>query len=137
VEPTSADGVAQWIQTAQRQRDPFEHVRLASHEHRESHGAAGMRSSEKSGADGARTRGLRHAMAALSQLSYGPFLLSKSSGEVEIIRQLMTSFWLLLAPLRRTCTRFRDGDRPWDYGLVQGLSPNGDCPHSGLRLGAV
>ena len=39
MEPTSADGVAQWIQTAQRQRDPFEHVRLASHEHRESHGA--------------------------------------------------------------------------------------------------
>jgi predicted O-methyltransferase YrrM len=39
VEPTSAEGVAQWIQTAQRQRDPFEHVRLASHEHRESHGA--------------------------------------------------------------------------------------------------
>jgi predicted O-methyltransferase YrrM len=39
VEPTSAESVAQWIQTAQRQRDPFEHVRLASHEHRESHGA--------------------------------------------------------------------------------------------------
>jgi predicted O-methyltransferase YrrM len=39
VEPTSAENVAQWIQTAQRQRDPFEHVRLASHEHRESHGA--------------------------------------------------------------------------------------------------
>jgi predicted O-methyltransferase YrrM len=39
VEPTSAESVAQWIQTAQRQRDPFEHVRLASDEHRESHGA--------------------------------------------------------------------------------------------------
>jgi predicted O-methyltransferase YrrM len=39
VEPTSAETVAEWIQTAQRQRDPFEHVRLASHEHRESHGA--------------------------------------------------------------------------------------------------
>jgi predicted O-methyltransferase YrrM len=39
VEPTSAENVAQWIQTAQRQCDPFEHVRLASHEHRESHGA--------------------------------------------------------------------------------------------------
>ena len=39
MEPTSAESVAQWIQTAQRQRDPFEHVRLASHEHRESHGA--------------------------------------------------------------------------------------------------
>jgi predicted O-methyltransferase YrrM len=39
VEPTSAESVAQWIQTAQRQRDAFEHVRLASHEHRESHGA--------------------------------------------------------------------------------------------------
>jgi predicted O-methyltransferase YrrM len=39
VEPTSAESVAQWIQTAQRQRDSFEHVRLASHEHRESHGA--------------------------------------------------------------------------------------------------
>jgi predicted O-methyltransferase YrrM len=39
VEPTSAESVAEWIQTAQRRRDPFEHVRLASHEHRESHGA--------------------------------------------------------------------------------------------------
>jgi predicted O-methyltransferase YrrM len=39
VEPTSAESVAEWIQTAQRQGDPFEHVRLASHEHRESHGA--------------------------------------------------------------------------------------------------
>jgi predicted O-methyltransferase YrrM len=39
VEPTSAESVAQWIQTAQRRRDSFEHVRLASHEHRESHGA--------------------------------------------------------------------------------------------------
>jgi predicted O-methyltransferase YrrM len=39
VEPTSAESVAEWIETAQRQRDPFEHVRLASHEHRESHGA--------------------------------------------------------------------------------------------------
>jgi predicted O-methyltransferase YrrM len=39
VEPTSAESVAAWIQTAQRQRDPFEHVRLTSHEHRESHGA--------------------------------------------------------------------------------------------------
>jgi predicted O-methyltransferase YrrM len=39
VEPTSAESVAQWIQTAQRQRDSFEHLRLASHEHRESHGA--------------------------------------------------------------------------------------------------
>ena len=39
MEPTSTENVAQWIQTAQRQRDPFEHVRVASHEHRESHGA--------------------------------------------------------------------------------------------------
>ena len=39
MEPTSAESVAQWIQTAQRQRDSFEHLRLASHEHRESHGA--------------------------------------------------------------------------------------------------
>jgi predicted O-methyltransferase YrrM len=39
VEPTSAESVAQWIQTAQRQRDSFDHLRLASHEHRESHGA--------------------------------------------------------------------------------------------------
>jgi predicted O-methyltransferase YrrM len=39
VEPTSAESVAEWIETAKRQRDPFEHVRLASHDHRESHGA--------------------------------------------------------------------------------------------------
>jgi predicted O-methyltransferase YrrM len=39
VEPTSAESVAEWIEIAQHQRDPFEHVRLASHEHRESHGA--------------------------------------------------------------------------------------------------
>jgi predicted O-methyltransferase YrrM len=39
VEPTSAESVAQWIQNARRQRAPFEHVRLASHDHRESHGA--------------------------------------------------------------------------------------------------
>ncbi len=39
MEPTSAESVAEWIQTAQRQRDPFEHVHLASHEHQESHGA--------------------------------------------------------------------------------------------------
>ncbi len=37
-EPTSPETVAEWIDTAQRQRDPFEHVRLASHEHREKHG---------------------------------------------------------------------------------------------------
>jgi predicted O-methyltransferase YrrM len=39
VEPTSAESVAEWSQAAQPQRDPFEHIRLASHKHRESHGA--------------------------------------------------------------------------------------------------
>jgi predicted O-methyltransferase YrrM len=37
-EPTSPETVAAWIDTAQRQRDPFERVRRASHEHREKHG---------------------------------------------------------------------------------------------------
>jgi predicted O-methyltransferase YrrM len=37
-EPTSPETVAAWIDTAQRQRDPFERVRRASHEHREEHG---------------------------------------------------------------------------------------------------
>lgn len=38
-EPTSPEMVAAWIETAQRQRDPFEHVRRASDEHRVNHGA--------------------------------------------------------------------------------------------------
>lgn len=38
-EPTSPEMVAAWIETAQRQRDPFERVRRASDEHREKHGA--------------------------------------------------------------------------------------------------
>src|SRR6266511_4582610 len=37
-EPTSSETVAAWIDMAQRQRDPFERVRRASHEHREKHG---------------------------------------------------------------------------------------------------
>ena len=37
-EPTSPETVAAWIDTAQRERDPFERVRRASHEHREKHG---------------------------------------------------------------------------------------------------
>ena len=37
-EPTSSETVAAWIDMAQRQRDPFERVRRASHEHREEHG---------------------------------------------------------------------------------------------------
>jgi len=37
-EPTSPEMVAAWIDSAQRQRDPFERVRRASHQHRESHG---------------------------------------------------------------------------------------------------
>jgi predicted O-methyltransferase YrrM len=37
-EPTSPETVAAWIDTAQRQRDPFDRVRRASHEHREKHG---------------------------------------------------------------------------------------------------
>jgi predicted O-methyltransferase YrrM len=38
-EPTSPESVATWIEQAQRQRDPFEHVRRASDEHRKKHGA--------------------------------------------------------------------------------------------------
>jgi predicted O-methyltransferase YrrM len=37
-EPSSPEAVAAWIDAAQRQRDPFEQVRLASHAHREQHG---------------------------------------------------------------------------------------------------
>lgn len=37
-EPTSPESVAEWIEAAQRQRDPFERIRRASHEHRERHG---------------------------------------------------------------------------------------------------
>jgi predicted O-methyltransferase YrrM len=37
-EPTSPETVAAWIDTAQREHDPFERVRRASHEHREKHG---------------------------------------------------------------------------------------------------
>jgi predicted O-methyltransferase YrrM len=37
-EPTSPESVAAWIDTAHRQRDPFEQIRRASHEHREMHG---------------------------------------------------------------------------------------------------
>jgi predicted O-methyltransferase YrrM len=37
-EPTSPEAVAAWIEAAQREGDPFERVRLASHEHREHHG---------------------------------------------------------------------------------------------------
>jgi predicted O-methyltransferase YrrM len=37
-EPTSPETAAAWIDTAQRERDPFESVRRASHEHREKHG---------------------------------------------------------------------------------------------------
>src|SRR4051794_22740661 len=37
------------------------------------------------GAEGDRTPDLRHAMAALSQLSYGPLLRAKCSREVEIV----------------------------------------------------
>ena len=39
MEPTSAESVAEWIESAKRLRDPLEHVRVASHDHRESHGA--------------------------------------------------------------------------------------------------
>jgi predicted O-methyltransferase YrrM len=37
-EPTSPETVAAWIDTAQHQRDPFEPLRRASHDHREQHG---------------------------------------------------------------------------------------------------
>jgi predicted O-methyltransferase YrrM len=37
-EPTSPESVAAWIDTAQHQRDPFEPLLRASHEHREQHG---------------------------------------------------------------------------------------------------
>jgi predicted O-methyltransferase YrrM len=37
-EPTSPEAVATWIEAVQRERDPFERVRLASHEHRGHHG---------------------------------------------------------------------------------------------------
>jgi predicted O-methyltransferase YrrM len=37
-EPTSPEAVAAWTEAAQRERDPFERVRLASHEHRGHHG---------------------------------------------------------------------------------------------------
>jgi predicted O-methyltransferase YrrM len=37
-EPASPEAVAAWIEVAQRERDPFERVRLASHEHRGQHG---------------------------------------------------------------------------------------------------
>jgi len=37
-EPTSPEAVAAWIEAAQRERDPFERVRLASDEHRGDHG---------------------------------------------------------------------------------------------------
>ena len=40
------------------------------------------------GADGARTRGLQSATLALSQLSYGPLIGLKCSGEVEIVRPI-------------------------------------------------
>ena len=40
------------------------------------------------GAEGARTPGLRDAIAALSQLSYGPLVQPKCSGEVEIVGPL-------------------------------------------------
>ena len=39
MEPTSPASVADWIAAAERERDPFEHVRRASHKHREAHGA--------------------------------------------------------------------------------------------------
>lgn len=39
LEPTTPEAVAAWIDVVQRERDPFEHVRIASHEHRERHGA--------------------------------------------------------------------------------------------------
>src|SRR6266540_7469217 len=37
-EPTSPEAVAAWVEAAQRARDPFERVRLASDEHRGHHG---------------------------------------------------------------------------------------------------
>ena len=37
-EPANAAEVASWIDRAQRERDPFEHVRAASHAHRAEHG---------------------------------------------------------------------------------------------------
>jgi predicted O-methyltransferase YrrM len=37
-EPRTPEAVAAWIDGAQRERDPFEHVRVASHEHRDRHG---------------------------------------------------------------------------------------------------
>jgi hypothetical protein len=45
---------------------------------------------EKSGADGARTRDLESATLALSQLSYGPLVPSKCSGEIEVVRPVDT-----------------------------------------------
>jgi predicted O-methyltransferase YrrM len=38
-EPTSPEAVAAWIEAAHREGDPFERVRLASHEHRGHHGS--------------------------------------------------------------------------------------------------
>jgi predicted O-methyltransferase YrrM len=37
-DPASAEAVAAWIESAHRERDPFEQVRRASIEHREAHG---------------------------------------------------------------------------------------------------
>jgi predicted O-methyltransferase YrrM len=37
-EPLSQEEISAWIEAAQRERDPFERVRIASHEHRGQHG---------------------------------------------------------------------------------------------------
>jgi predicted O-methyltransferase YrrM len=90
VEPTSGESVAQWIQTAQRQRDPFEHVRLASHEHRESHGTG---CSVYPTSSGPLLSVLAAAVAAErilevgSGLGYSALCLAHGSGVVETIER--------------------------------------------------
>jgi hypothetical protein len=95
-----------------------------------------MRSSEESGADGARTRDLLAASQTLSQLSYGPKLRSKSS--VQSAKGLSPQGTVPAAALNRD--RFRIVP-PWDCPRAvtvlagapernpfQGQSPFGDSP---------
>jgi hypothetical protein len=54
-------------------------------------GFALLARSDLSGADGTRTRALRAASASLSQLSYGPLVVSQCSREVEIVGPMDTA----------------------------------------------
>lgn len=87
-EPTGAEAVAAWIESAHRERDPFEPVRRASVEHREAHGAGCSVYPTSNGpllGVLAAATGARRILEAGTGLGYSALWLASAGGRVETV----------------------------------------------------